>query len=142
MTANADVAQPGDRQQADDEYTILFAEVLRRHNQGHSETDVRSAVRDFILGAELARPAEINQEESPTDGAAGRVDMVVRETFIEFKRENLYSRSFGDPSVHQATGTATWRWMYDQSRGIKTVHSDRRQTLDGAFHWLRAALNC
>ena len=118
MTANADVAQPGDRQQADDEYTILFIEVLRRHNQGHSETDVRSAVRDFILGAELARPAEINQEESPTDGAAGRVDMVVRETFIEFKR-NLYSGSVVNPGyIKQLDGYLAD--AIDKGRGIKT----------------------
>lgn len=118
MTANADIAQPGDRYPAGDEYAEPFAEVLRRHNQGHSETDVRSAVRDFILGADLARPAEINQEESPTDGAAGRVDMVVRETFIEFKR-NLYSGSVVNPAyIKQLDGYLAE--AIARGRGIKT----------------------
>ena len=118
MTANADIVQPGDRHPAADEYAAPFAEVLRRHNQGHSETDVRSAVRDFILGTDLARPAEINQEESPTDGAAGRVDMVVRETFIEFKR-NLYSGSVVNPAyIKQLDGYLAE--AIARGRGIKT----------------------
>ncbi len=118
MTPNADIAQPGDRYLAADEYAALFAEVLRRHNQGHSETDVRSAVRDFILGVDLARPAEINQEESPTDGAAGRVDMVVRETFIEFKR-NLYSGSVVNPGyIKQLDGYLAE--AIARGRGIRT----------------------
>ena len=118
MTANADIAQPGDRDPAVDEYTEPFAEVLRRHNQGHSETDIRSAVRDFFLGADLAQPAEINQEESPTDGAAGRVDMVVRETFIEFKR-NLYSGPVVNPGyIKQLDGYLAE--AIDKGRGIRT----------------------
>ena len=101
-----------------DVYAGLMTEVLRRHNQGHSETDIRSAVRDFILGADLARPAEINQEESPTDGAAGRVDMVVRETFIEFKR-NLFSGSVVNPGyIKQLDGYLAE--AIAKGRGIRT----------------------
>ena len=118
MTANADIAQASDRDPGVDDYTVLFAEVLRRHDQGYSETDIRSAVRDFILGAELARPPEVNQEESPTDGAAGRVDMVVRETFIEFKR-NLYSGHVVNPGyIKQLDGYLAE--AIDKGRGIKT----------------------
>ena len=118
MTANADIAQPGDRSLVVDEYTVLFAEVLRRHNQGHSETDIRSAVRDFILGAELARPAEVNQEESPTEGALTSVDMVVRETFIEFKR-NLFSGAVVNPGyIKQLDGYLAE--AIAKGRGIKT----------------------
>ena len=106
------------QQEVDDAYTGLMAEVLRRHNQGHSETDVRSAVRDFILAAELARPAEVNQEESPTEGAAGRVDMVVRETFIEFKR-NLFSGTVVNPAyISQLDGYLVE--AIDKGRGIRT----------------------
>ena len=118
MTANADMAVPGVGSPAVDEYAVLFAEVLRRHNQGHSETDIRSAVRDFILGAELARPAEVNQEESPTEGALTSVDMVVRETFIEFKR-NLFSGSVVNPAyVKQLDGYLAE--AVAKGRGIKT----------------------
>ena len=101
-----------------DAYAGLMAEVLRRHNQGHSETDIRSAVRDFMLGADLARPAEINQEESPTDGAAGRVDMVVRETFIEFKR-NLFTGAVVNPGyIKQLDGYLAE--AIAKGRGIRT----------------------
>ena len=45
------------QQEVGDAYAGLMAEILRRHNLNHSETDIRSAVRDFILGTDLARPA-------------------------------------------------------------------------------------
>ncbi|MCZ0954594.1 MAG: hypothetical protein OXJ56_18645, partial [Rhodospirillaceae bacterium] len=63
---------------------------MRRHNQGDSEADIRSAVRDFIIQSGLVTASEVTQEESPTHAAAGRVDLVARDAFFEFKR-NLYS---------------------------------------------------
>ena len=81
---------------AADVYAGLMAEVLRRHNEGHSETDIRSAVRDFIIQGGLVAASEVTQEESPTPGVAGRVDLVARDAFFEFKR-NLYSGSVIDP---------------------------------------------
>ena len=101
-----------------DVYADPMAEVLRRHDQGHSETDIRSAVRDFILNTALARPAEVNQEESPADHAAGRVDMTVRETFIEFKR-NLFAGAVVNPAyIKQLDGYLTD--AITNGRGIKT----------------------
>ena len=79
-----------------DAYRELAAEVLRRHTGGHSETDIRSAARDFIIQSGLATASEITQEESPTQAAAGRVDLVARDAFFEFKR-NLFSGSTIDP---------------------------------------------
>ena len=76
--------------------TDLAAEILRRHNDGSSETDIRSAVWDFIIRTGLAARGEVNQEESPTDGATGRVDLTARDTFFEFKR-NLYRGAAIDP---------------------------------------------
>ena len=73
-----------------DVYAPLAAEILRRHNRGASEADIRSAVRDFIIQSGLVTASEVTQEESPTQAAAGRVDLVVRDAFFEFKR-NLYS---------------------------------------------------
>ncbi|MDE2786838.1 MAG: N-6 DNA methylase [Chloroflexota bacterium] len=73
-----------------DVYAPLAAEILRRHNQGDSEADIRSAVRDFIIQSGLVTASEVTQEESPTEAAAGRVDLVARDAFFEFKR-NLYS---------------------------------------------------
>ncbi len=73
-----------------DVYAPLAAEILRRHKQGASEADIRSAVRDFIIQSGLVTAGEVTQEESPTQAAAGRVDLVARDAFFEFKR-NLYS---------------------------------------------------
>ena len=81
---------------AGDVYAGLAAEVLNRHNSGHSETDIRSAVRDFIIQSGLVTSIEVTQEESPTQEASGRVDLVARDAFFEFKR-NLYSGSVIDP---------------------------------------------
>ena len=74
----------------------LAGEILRRHNRGDSEADIRSAVRDFIIQTNLVAANEVSQEESPTQGAAGRVDLVARDAFFEFKR-NLYSGPSIDP---------------------------------------------
>ena len=61
---------------AGDVYAGLAAEVLNRHNSGHSETDIiRSAVRDFIIQSGLVTSIEVTQEESPTQEASGRVDL-------------------------------------------------------------------
>ena len=72
-----------------DLYAELAAEILRRHDGGASEADVRSAARDFIIQSGLVAAGEVNQEESPTHAAAGRVDLAARDVFFEFKR-NLY----------------------------------------------------
>ena len=79
-----------------DVYAPLAAEILRRHNRGASEADIRSSVRDFIIQSGLVAANEVSQEESPTEGASGRVDLAARDAFFEFKR-NLYSGSAIDP---------------------------------------------
>lgn len=73
-----------------DVYAPLAAEVLGRHDQGDSEADIRSAVRDFIIQSGLVTASEVTQGESPTQAAPGRVDLVTQDAFFEFKR-NLYS---------------------------------------------------
>ncbi len=79
-----------------DVYAELAEAALYRHNAGHSETDIRSAAWNFFTQSGLVSPGEITQEESPTQAAAGRVDLVARDAFFEFKR-NLYSGSVIDP---------------------------------------------
>lgn len=82
--------------EAADAYADLAEAVLYRHNAGHSETDIRSAARDFVIQSGLVSSSEVTQEESPTQAASGRVDLVARGAFFEFKR-NLYSGSVIDP---------------------------------------------
>ena len=61
---------------------------------------------------------EINQEESPTEGALTSVDMVARETFIEFKR-NLFSGTVVNPAyINQLDGYLVE--AIDKRRGIRT----------------------
>ena len=80
----------------DEVCAVLAAEILRRHDSGASATDIRSAVRDFIIGTGLAERAAVNQEEAPAASSARAVDLVVGDTFIEFKR-NLYGGAGIDP---------------------------------------------
>ena len=63
------------------------AEILRRHNAGETETDIRTAVRDFLTATGLAKAEEIKQENPPAEGSRQAVDLIALDTFIEFKRE-------------------------------------------------------
>ena len=83
-----------------DVYAEPAGEILRRHTLGHSETDIRSAARDFIIESGLAAAAEITQEESPTEDASGRVDLVARDAFFEFKRD-LFGAGGIDKHIEQ-----------------------------------------
>ena len=83
-----------------DVYAEPAGEILRRHTLGHSETDIRSAAWHFIVQSGLAAAAEITQEESPTEEASGRVDLVARDVFFEFKRD-LYGAGGIDRHIEQ-----------------------------------------
>ena len=85
----------------------LGAEILRRH-EGHpqggsSETDIRTAVWNFIVQSELVTASEVTQEESPAQGASGRVDLVARNVFFEFKR-SLYAGGGIEEHLKQLDG--------------------------------------
>ena len=92
-----------DLQDGGEVYSGLAQEILRRHNDGSSETDIRTAVWDFIIRTGLAAVGEVSQEESPADGASGRVDLTARDTFFEFKR-NLYGGGGIDAHIGQLDG--------------------------------------
>ncbi len=77
------------QQDSGDVYSGPAAGILRRHDGGSSEADIRTAVWVFITQTGLAAVDEVDQEESPADGFSGRVDLRARDTFFEFKR-NLY----------------------------------------------------
>ena len=85
----------------------LGAEILRRHEGhvpgGYSETDIRTAVWNFIVQSELVTASEVTQEESPAQGASGRVDLVARNVFFEFKR-SLYTGGGIDEHLKQLDG--------------------------------------
>ena len=60
--------------------------ILDRHNApGASEAEIRAAVRDFLINTELARPDQIDLEQSPGAGSSGRVDLRTHDVIFEFK---------------------------------------------------------
>ena len=62
------------------------AEILRRHEEGGTEADITSAVRDFLIVTGLARADEMVEENPPSEGSRRAVDLTALDTFIEFKR--------------------------------------------------------
>ncbi len=102
---------------------------MRRHNDGSSETDIRSAVWDFIIRTGLAARGEVNQEESPADGFSGRVDLTARDTCFEFKR-SLYAARLAPPRhIAQPDGYLTDALI--AGRGI------RNGVLTDGKRWIR-----
>ena len=65
-----------------------FGKLLERHLAGHTENDIRDAWRDFIIRTGIVEDErEITTEVPPGDGTVQRVDLKVRNTYIEFKRD-------------------------------------------------------
>ena len=74
-----------------------FGKLLECHNDNQSENDIRTAFRDFIIRTGIiADEREVKTEVPPSADNAGRVDMYVRNTYIEFKRD-LEVRRVIDP---------------------------------------------
>ena len=57
--------------------------LLDRHEENTSEADIRGAVRDFLIGAELARAGDIQMEGK---AGSGRLDLESDDLVIEVKR--------------------------------------------------------
>ena len=65
-----------------------FGKLIERHLAGDSENDIRHAWRDFIKHTGIiSDEREIDTEVPPGDGTVQRVDLRVRNTYIEFKRD-------------------------------------------------------
>ena len=71
----------------DPECKAAAAEILRRHDEGGTEADITSAVRDFLVVTGLARADEMTEENPPSEGSRRAVDLTALDTFIEFKRQ-------------------------------------------------------
>ena len=72
--------------------------ILDRHDNGDSESDIRIAFRDFALRTGIiADEGEIKTEVPPATDSTKRVDMYARNTYVEFKR-NLIVNGRIDPS--------------------------------------------
>ena len=86
-------------------YPEAAAEILRRHAAGMTdehETNITSAVRDFLLLTGLARKGEIVEEQSPAPGSRSAVDLTALDTFIEIKSRIGTTGGFNPDPRHVA----------------------------------------
>ena len=67
-------------------YEELAGEILRRYENAEAEANITSAVRDFLIGAGLARADQIVEENPPAQASRRAVDLTALDTFIEVKR--------------------------------------------------------
>lgn len=64
----------------------LAAAILQRHALNDAEANITSAIRDFLIATELAKPDEIVEENPPSDATRRAVDLTALDTFVEVKR--------------------------------------------------------
>ena len=67
-------------------YPLAAAAILDRHNTSENETNITSAIRDFLTGTGLAQREQIVEENPPSQGSRRAVDLTALDTFIEVKR--------------------------------------------------------
>ena len=70
----------------DPKYPLAAAAILDRHNGNENETNITSAIRDFLTDTGLARRDRIVEENPPSQGSRRAVDLTALDTFIEVKR--------------------------------------------------------
>ena len=70
----------------DPKYPLLAAAILDRHNRNDNETNITSAIRDFLVDTGLARREHIVEENPPSDSSRRAVDLTALDTFVEVKR--------------------------------------------------------
>ena len=123
-----------------DQHNDIAAEycgkLLERHNGGYSENDIRIAWRDFVLRTGIVDDEnEIRTETPPGEGVARRVDLCVRNTYIEFKTNIIVNGQVDSAYIAQLDG-----YLLDADRagwgiqnGILTdgKHHLKRQIGDG-----------
>ena len=76
----------GERGGGEPAYDELAGEILRRHENAEAEANITSAVRDFLIGAGLARADQIVEENPPAQASRRAVDLTALDTFVEVKR--------------------------------------------------------
>lgn len=101
MTA-AETTHTSDRDAIASEY---LGKLLERHRDGASENDIRSAFRDFLVRTGIASDEmEIVTETRPSADSRSKVDLYIRNTYIEFKRSILKGSAVDPDAVEQLDG--------------------------------------
>lgn len=66
--------------------------LIECHAYGRSENDIRTAFRDFVIRTNvIADESDIRTEAPPGTDSVKRVDLIVRNTYVEFKRNLIVS---------------------------------------------------
>ena len=81
-----------------------FGLIIERQKTGASENDIRAAFQHFAATAGVATMAEMTTEVPPGIGNAGRMDLYVHNTCIEFKRDILRAGAIAPDYVLQLDG--------------------------------------
>ena len=81
-----------------------FSLVIERHRNAASEDDIRAAFQRFAETSGIATLGEMAREAPPRAGHAGRMDLYVHNTCIEFKRDILRNGSPNPEHVAQLDG--------------------------------------
>ena len=89
-----------------DEHNRTSVEYSQRliecHAYGRSENDIRTAFRDFIVRTNIiADESHIRTEAPPGTDSVMRVDLIVRNTYVEFKRNLIVSGRIDSAYTHQ-----------------------------------------
>ena len=82
--------------------TQWFGYLLDCHDLGRSENDIRSAFRDLLLHTGILEdPREVKTEVPPGRESQLQVDMLVGNTYVEFKRNIMVGSSVSPEAIAQ-----------------------------------------
>ena len=82
-----------------------LGKLLQRNTDGASENDIRSAFRDFLVHTGIAADeSEIHTETRPAADSRNKVDLYLRNTYVEFKRSIIRGRAIDPDAIAQLDG--------------------------------------
>ena len=85
--------------------TEYLGKLLERHNNGDSESDIRMAFRDFLLQTGVASDeSEISTETRPAPDSRLKVDLYIRNTYVELKKDVITAGAIDPEYIGQLDG--------------------------------------
>ena len=82
-----------------------LGKLLERHHLGASENDIRSAFRDFLVRTGIAADeSEIVTETRPAADSRHKVDLYLRNTYVEFKKSVIVGGVIDPRAIEQLDG--------------------------------------
>ena len=99
------LAQSTQLDELNDAAIDYLGNILDCRETGSSENDIRTAFRDFALHTGIVDdPQQIKTEVAPSSDSLKRVDMLTRNTYIEFKRNLMVGGQVDPGYVEQLDG--------------------------------------